>query len=183
MPGVQAFPHQCIHEQSWLRAVLDPCQVFQQVPASAFLVSQTPLSCSGLKPPVRVHGHLSARRSYTNLGSSACLSLQVYVLCCALRIPRVCFQEQYHGCLAGSAPFCNKPGSTHARHFQALMGEAMILLAVFSECKPEQFLACQSSSMLDGSRMPPEACENLKVAALKRSSHAADNFPLLCACT
>lgn len=46
----------------------------------------------------------------------------------------------------------------------------MVLLAVFSECKPEQFLACQSSSMLDGSKMPSQAWEDLKVAALPKAS-------------
>ncbi|KAK9858380.1 hypothetical protein WJX84_002786 [Apatococcus fuscideae] len=73
-------------------------------------------------------------------------------------------QAQYHACLASAVPFCGDPQSAHGRHFQAIMGEAMTLLVVFSECLPEQFLACQSINMLDGTtRRPPQAFENLKV--------------------
>ncbi|KAK9858381.1 hypothetical protein WJX84_003691 [Apatococcus fuscideae] len=75
-------------------------------------------------------------------------------------------QASYHASLASAAPFCRDPESLHAKHFQAVMGEAMALLAVFSECLPEQFLACQSINMLDGTtRRPPQAFEDLKVAA------------------
>ena len=42
----------------------------------------------------------------------------------------------------------------------------MALLAVFAECLPEQFLACQSINMLDGlTQMPTPAFESLKVSA------------------
>lgn len=75
-------------------------------------------------------------------------------------------QAQYHACLAQAAPFCEDPQSSHSKHFQAVMGEAMALLAVFAECLPEQFLASQSINMLDGiSKMPPPAFEALKVCA------------------
>lgn len=40
----------------------------------------------------------------------------------------------------------------------------MALLLVFIECLPEEFLACQSISMVDRStQMPPQAFENVKV--------------------
>lgn len=40
----------------------------------------------------------------------------------------------------------------------------MVLLAVFSECLPNQFLLSQGVNMLDGtSRMPREAFEKVKV--------------------
>ncbi|KAK9834457.1 hypothetical protein WJX74_002154 [Apatococcus lobatus] len=74
-------------------------------------------------------------------------------------------QGQYHACLAKAAPFCADPNSTHGKHFQAVMGEAMALLAVFSECLPEQFMTCQSVSMLDGTtKMPQQAFDNVKKA-------------------
>lgn len=77
-----------------------------------------------------------------------------------------CMQAQYHECLATAAPFCSDPQSAHGKHFQAVMGEAMALLVVFMECLPEQFLACQSISMLDRStQMPPQAFENVKVTS------------------
>ena len=42
----------------------------------------------------------------------------------------------------------------------------MALLAVFAECLPEQFLACQSINMLDGvTQMPAPAFESLKVSS------------------
>ncbi len=76
-------------------------------------------------------------------------------------------QAQYHGCLAKAAPFCGDPESTHAKHFEAVTGEAMALLAVLSECLPEHFLACLSMNMLDGStQMPQQAFESLKVATV-----------------
>ena len=41
----------------------------------------------------------------------------------------------------------------------------MALLAVFAECLPEHFLACQSINMLDGlTQMPAPAFESLKVS-------------------
>ncbi len=44
------------------------------------------------------------------------------------------------------------------------MGEAMVLLTVFMECLPDQFMACQSISLLDGTtKMPAAAFEDLKV--------------------
>lgn len=47
------------------------------------------------------------------------------------------------------------------------MGEATMLLAVFSECMPEQFLACLSTSMLDGTmRMPQQTFEDIKVSLM-----------------
>ena len=40
----------------------------------------------------------------------------------------------------------------------------MVLLAVFSECLPNQFLSSQGVNMLDGTtRMPAEAFEKVKV--------------------
>ncbi|KAK9858389.1 hypothetical protein WJX84_009546, partial [Apatococcus fuscideae] len=72
-------------------------------------------------------------------------------------------QAQYHSCLASAAPFCSDPQSAHGQHFQAVMGEGMALLAVFCECLPEQFLACQSLNMLDATtHMPPETFAALK---------------------
>lgn len=51
------------------------------------------------------------------------------------------------------------------------MGEAMALMAVFSECLPDQFLTSQGINLLDGTtRMPPEAFEGVKVSALNRLS-------------
>ena len=77
-------------------------------------------------------------------------------------------QDQYHSCLASAVAFCGDQESTHAQHFRKVMGEAMTLLAVFMECLPQQFLACQSVSMLDGTtRMPPEAFQELQVRARK----------------
>lgn len=79
-------------------------------------------------------------------------------------------QGHYHACLAKAAPFCGDPDSTHGKHFQAVTGEAMALLSVFSECLPEEFMACQSISMLDGtSQMPQQTFEDLKV-----SQHCTD---------
>ncbi|KAK9846228.1 hypothetical protein WJX84_007572 [Apatococcus fuscideae] len=79
-------------------------------------------------------------------------------------------QAQYHACLAQAAPFCQDPQSSHSKHFQAVMGEAVALLAVFAECLPEQFLACQSVNMLDGvTKMPAPAFEALKAASLRIS--------------
>ena len=76
----------------------------------------------------------------------------------------IALQAQYHAALAQAAPFCEDAQSSHGKHFQAVMGEAMALLAVFAECLPERFLASQSINMLDGvSKMPPPAFEALKV--------------------
>ncbi len=73
-------------------------------------------------------------------------------------------QAQYHSCLASSVAFCGDPESAHGKHFSAVMGEAMTLLTVFMEFLPDQFMACQSIHMLDGTtRMPPQAFEKLKV--------------------
>ncbi|KAK9859389.1 hypothetical protein WJX84_012025 [Apatococcus fuscideae] len=75
-------------------------------------------------------------------------------------------QAQYHATIAKAAHFCGNHESVHRKHLEAAMGEATVLLAVFSKCLPKQFLASQSVSWIDGStRMPPEAFENLKVAA------------------
>ena len=76
-------------------------------------------------------------------------------------------QAQYHASIANAAAFCADPKSAHGKHLAAVMGEATVLMAVFSECLPQQFLACQSISMLDMStQMPPQAFEKLKVAFL-----------------
>ena len=76
-------------------------------------------------------------------------------------------QAQYHASIANAAAFCANPESAHGKHLAAVMGEATVLMAVFSECLPQQFLACQSISMLDMStQMPPQAFEKLKVAFL-----------------
>ncbi len=73
-------------------------------------------------------------------------------------------QAQYQACLASAVAFCGDPQSMHSRHLQQVMGEAMVLLILFMECLPDQFMACQSISLLDGTtRMPPEAFEELKV--------------------
>ena len=57
------------------------------------------------------------------------------------------------------------------------MGEAMALLAVFSECLPEQFLACQSINMLDGTtRRPPQAFGNLEVRQRQLIEHCIPNI-------
>ena len=60
---------------------------------------------------------------------------------------------------------CADPQAAQARrHFQKLAGQAVCMMAVFCESLPEQFLSCQSISMLDGtSRMPLQAFERLKV--------------------
>ena len=60
---------------------------------------------------------------------------------------------------------CTDPQAAQARrHFQKLAGQAICMMAVFCESVPEQFLSCQSISLLDGaSRMPLQAFERLKV--------------------
>ena len=92
-------------------------------------------------------------------------------------------QAQYHSCLASAAPFCSDPQSAHGQHFQAVMGEGMALLAVFCECLPEQFLACQSLNMLDATtHMPPETFAALKVARKLCCSDHVDMSKLSLGC-
>ena len=76
-------------------------------------------------------------------------------------------QAQYHACLSSAVAFCGDPSSAHGQHFSAVTGEAMALLAVFMECLPDQFIACQSISMLDGkTRMPDDTFEAVKVPSI-----------------
>ena len=41
--------------------------------------------------------------------------------------------------------------------FRAVVGEAMLLLLVFMEFLPDQFLACQGVSLLDGTTFTPSS--------------------------
>ena len=74
-------------------------------------------------------------------------------------------QAHYQESIANAAAFCADPESKHGKHLAAVVGEATVLMAAFSECLPQQFLACQSMSMVDMStQMTPQAFEKLKVA-------------------
>lgn len=91
---------------------------------------------------------------------------------CDRRVSLRPLQAVYHAGLASAAAFCGDLDSAHSQHFKRVMGEAVVLLIVVMECLPEDFLACQSISLLDGtSKMPPEAFEKLTVRFCMASGH------------
>ncbi|KAK9858875.1 hypothetical protein WJX84_007523 [Apatococcus fuscideae] len=114
-------------------------------------------------------GSQQERCQYPELLAASCLNAS-YTHCPAAQARTINLQARYCSLLAstaGKSPLQGHPRSEHSQQLQSIMGQVMPLLAMFMESIPEQFIASQSISLLDGtSRMSATAFDSVKATAL-----------------